>query len=66
MYLASNANLTSYGAGWRIWLLAAVAKALGVLIHVEGIPFGASRRSRSWTDAKPGENPIGLKNYPTT
>ena len=28
---------------WRILILAKVAKALGLLIHVEGRPYGSSR-----------------------
>lgn len=54
MYLANNANLTSYGAGWRLWLLALLAKTLGVLIHVQGIPFGAEHRR---THAEPASDP---------
>lgn len=41
MYLASNANLTMYGAGWRMWLLALCGKLLGIQFKVGGIPFGA-------------------------
>lgn len=41
MYLASNANLTMYGAGWRMWTLALVGKMLGIQFKVCGIPFGA-------------------------
>lgn len=28
---------------WRVWLLHYVAKALGVLAHVEGMPIGSNR-----------------------
>jgi len=40
MYSASNANLTSYGAGFRIWIVALVAKLAGIQVHIEGLPFG--------------------------
>lgn len=39
-YLASNAALTKYGDCDALRKLAGSAHVLGVLIHVEGIPFG--------------------------
>jgi len=40
-----NAKLTIYPA-WRVWLVHLVAKPLGVLVHVNGYPFGSNRISR--------------------
>ena len=40
MYRKSNANLTSYGAGFRVWLVSLVATLMGVQVHIEGFPFG--------------------------
>jgi hypothetical protein len=37
---------------WRVALVALFAKLLGVLIHVEGIPFGSSRSRKK---RPPGE-----------
>lgn len=30
-----------YAKSWRMKLLAVIAKALGILIHVDGLPYGA-------------------------
>ena len=43
-YHPSNLKLTPY-TGWRIIVLAYVAKALGVRFHIHGIPFGGHRLS---------------------
>lgn len=37
-----NQNLTQYTA-WRLWPVHAIAKLFGVLVHVNGFPFGSSR-----------------------
>jgi len=29
---------------WRVRVLSAVAKAVGVLIHIDGLPYGSKRR----------------------
>jgi hypothetical protein len=31
---------------WRVRLIHYVAKAAGLLIHIDGIPFGSSRNNR--------------------
>jgi hypothetical protein len=38
-----NLQLVQYQPRWRVWLVATFARIVGVLIHVEGIPFGSSR-----------------------
>lgn len=35
-----NYELTRYGDCWRMRLLDFVARNLGLLIHVDGLPFG--------------------------
>lgn len=50
MYHPSNANLTMYGAGWRMRLLALCGRLLGIQFHVQGLPFGAAY-DRQRTDA---------------
>lgn len=40
-------------AGWRVVLLAWVAKLLSVQIHIHGIPFGASRRQADSSGDRP-------------
>jgi len=40
-----NAKLTMYPP-WRVWLVHLFAKPLGVLVHVEGFPFGSARLLR--------------------
>lgn len=35
---------------WRVGLLHYVAKALGVLAHVEGLPIGSNRIYPRWFD----------------
>ena len=37
-----NLNLITQAA-WRVTILHWVARALGVLVHVEGMPFGSTR-----------------------
>ncbi|MCV9940926.1 hypothetical protein OIU35_31635 [Boseaceae bacterium BT-24-1] len=32
-----------YQAAWRVRIVHYVAKALGVLVHVDGMPFGSAR-----------------------
>lgn len=38
---------------WRVWLLHLIAKALGVLVHVEGFPYGSVRLYRKSEYGKP-------------
>jgi hypothetical protein len=38
-----NANLISHAPAWKLAIIHYVAKALGVLVKVEGIPFGSNR-----------------------
>jgi len=40
-----NAELTQYAA-WRLWPVHVVAKMFGVLVKVEGFPFGSARLLR--------------------
>lgn len=37
-----NQELTQY-ATWRLWPVHAVARIFGVLVHVNGVPFGSNR-----------------------
>lgn len=37
-----NQKLTQYRS-WRLWPVHMIAKLFGVLVHVNGIPFGSSR-----------------------
>jgi len=46
-----NVELTQYGA-WRLRPVHLVAKAFGVLVKVDGIPFGSNRLC----DLTPGVN----------
>jgi hypothetical protein len=39
-----NASLTRYRA-WRLWPIHLVAKAMGVLVKVDGLPFGANKKN---------------------
>lgn len=48
MYSAGNANLTAYGHGPRLWLLALCGKMLGIQFHVQGLPFGSAHRPTDW------------------
>lgn len=41
-----NQKLTHHNK-WRLWPVHAVAKLFGVLIHVNGVPFGSSRHIQS-------------------
>ena len=38
-----NLKLIERHPRWRVWVVANLAKLMGVQIHVEGIPFGSSR-----------------------
>lgn len=38
-----NVNLIRWQPRWRVAVVARVAQMLGILVHVEGIPFGSSR-----------------------
>lgn len=49
-----NLQLIENQPRWRVWLIARAAQILGVLIHVEGIPFGSSRNHRKGTSASGG------------
>lgn len=43
-----NANLTIY-AGWKLRIIHIVAKMLGVLVKVDGIPYGCNKAHiRHW------------------
>jgi hypothetical protein len=48
----TNLQLIEEYPRWRVWLVALAAKMIGVVVHVEGIPFGSSRLRKS----QPGEN----------
>lgn len=37
-----NLNLITQD-GWRVRIVHYIAKAIGLLVHVEGIPFGSNR-----------------------
>lgn len=41
-----NLHLIERQPLWRVAVVARFAKLMGVLIHVEGIPFGSSRSRR--------------------
>lgn len=56
-----NQKLTQYRK-WRLWPVHAVAKLFGVLVKVDGFPFGSNRRcgngapeSRGSTDSSSAE-----------
>jgi len=38
-----NANLIDHAPAWKLAIIHFVAKVLGVLVKVEGIPFGSTR-----------------------
>lgn len=38
-----NANLIEHAPAWKLRIIHYVAKLLGVLVHVEGIPFGSPK-----------------------
>lgn len=38
-----NANLIEHAPAWKLRIIHYVAKALGVLVKVEGFPFGSNR-----------------------
>jgi hypothetical protein len=41
-----NLQLIQDQPRWRVALVATIARLVGVLIHVEGIPFGSGRTRR--------------------
>lgn len=55
-YHPANAAATSYGDGWRLFALAALGWLLGVQFKVEGMPYGSSRISRSFSSESGGIN----------
>lgn len=42
----NNLHLIGEQPRWRVAIVALLAKLMGVLIHVEGIPFGSVRTRR--------------------
>lgn len=44
-----NLKLVEDQQHWRVAVVATFAKIMGVLIHVEGIPFGSNRTRRHKT-----------------
>jgi hypothetical protein len=51
----TNLNLITHTPHFRVRLVSHLARMLGILIHVEGIPFGSDRCVRPWqTDATCG------------
>jgi hypothetical protein len=44
-----NLKLIETAPHWRVAVVALVAKALGITVKVEGIPFGSRRRMKPWT-----------------
>jgi len=54
-----NAKLTIYPA-WRVWPVHLVARLFGVLVHVDGFPFGSGRVFRkNQGSCEPGDTSIG-------
>lgn len=50
-----NLHLIQGQPKWRVAVIAIMAKLLGILIHVEGLPFGSSRlRVVQWTSDDSG------------
>lgn len=41
---------------WRVVFVHIVAKLLGVLVHIEGVPFGSSRIFLASQAGRPGVN----------
>lgn len=39
----SNLQMVEGYPRWAVWFVAQVARLVGIVIHVEGIPFGAPR-----------------------
>jgi hypothetical protein len=42
-----NLHLIQGQPRWRVAVVALFAKAVGVCVHVEGFPFGSSRKRRN-------------------
>lgn len=52
-------HLVQYQPRWRVALVARFAQLMGVLIHVEGFPFGSARLDTSRGEASGAEGPAG-------
>lgn len=50
-----NLRLIEDQPRWRVALVARLAQLVGVLIHVEGIPFGSNRCRKKQTRGRLGE-----------
>lgn len=46
---------------WRLCVVHVVAKALGILVHVEGIPLGSTRIRRSVVSGNEGRHGGSLR-----
>ena len=51
----TNLKLIEDQPRWRVTTVALFAKLMGVLIHVEGIPFGSNRTRNCKTSGAMGE-----------
>lgn len=59
-----NLHLVEDQPRWRVWLVARFAQLIGVLVHVEGIPFGKTCTRRNQTqrgleEEASGQSPTG-------
>jgi hypothetical protein len=50
-----NLKFIEFQPRWRVAAVALFAKLMGVLIHVEGAPFGSNRSRKSQTTGSMGE-----------
>ena len=58
-------NKTEIHAKWRVLPVHLVAKLFGVLVHVDGAPFGSSRTYLTSREGQPGVcgGPIGSSTF---
>jgi hypothetical protein len=52
-----NLSLVKNQPRWRVAAVAAVAKLMGVVIHVEGVPFGSYRSRSRHPQKEVGDSP---------
>ena len=60
-----NLKLIERQPHWRVWIVAWFSRIMGVVVHVEGIPFGSSRicakRAKNETDLGTTESGQGAR-----